>query len=134
MRLDSVTDGSSHIGNDVGPSDHHMRPTMVEINNTTQSLPPGTEFNLDIAVGSSSFQFARCQLHGPHHMLPGGTTWYECAEVLATRDSDEAIAHSQRDNAFKKVYSATYSKVNGDSYLTSKIFDNNTGLSNRYIA
>jgi hypothetical protein len=133
MRLEAQTDGSEHgVG---GPDDHHPRPKVVTISNTTQSLPPGTTFNLDIPVGSDQFKFARCQLLGSRHMYPSGSAqWSECAEVLVTRDTAEAMGHSQRDLAFKKVYSATYSKLNGDSYLTHKIFDSLTGISQRYIA
>jgi predicted transcriptional regulator len=62
-----------------------------------------------------------------------GALQRECAEVVATVDSSEAIAYSVRTAAFKKVYAVTYSKQNGDTNLTHKIFDSVTG-SGRYIA
>jgi hypothetical protein len=33
-----------------------------------------------------------------------------------------------------KTYTATYSKQNGDAYLSDKVFDTNTSLSAQYIA
>lgn len=134
MRLDQVTDGNSHAGLDLGPDDHHKRPTVVSISNTTQSLPPGTSFDLDIPVGSDQWTIAEIQLIGPHTMSGAGVTWKEGAQIVATRTASEALGHSQRDIQFKKVYHATYSKVAGDAYLTHKIFDSNTTLSAQYIA
>lgn len=60
--------------------------------------------------------------------------WRESAEVFVTRDAGEAASHTIRASSFKKVYACTYQKQVGDSYLSHKIFDSNTGSSNRYIA
>ena len=60
--------------------------------------------------------------------------WRECAQVVVTTDLNEAQAYSSRDAGDKRVYTATYSKQNGDANLTFKIFDNNPASGNRYIA
>jgi hypothetical protein len=60
--------------------------------------------------------------------------WRECAEIVATTDSAEAMGHSVREAGTRKVYASTYSKQNADAYLSHKIFDDNTGSGNRYIA
>jgi hypothetical protein len=129
MRLQQVTDGRQHPS-DLTPNDHHSAPVSVDFQNTSQSLPPGTTYNLDIAVGRSDFQFARVMLRGPR-VAPRMGNWKECAELLVTRDSSEAVGHSIRNASPKKVYSITYSKQNSDTNLSHKIF--NSGTQN-YIA
>jgi len=135
MRLKGQTDGLEHEALEVTPHDHHSRPTTVSINNTTQSLPPGTTYDLDITLPNANYVRAKILITGAAIAGGGsGALQRECAELVATTDSAEAIAYSVRTSGFKKVYCSTYSKQNGDSYLTHKIFDNNTGSSNRYIA
>jgi hypothetical protein len=132
MRLEPIKDGLQHP-TDNGEDDHHPAPYSVTINNTSQSLPPGTTYNLDISLPHSNFQIARVQITGAKPMWTSGQ-WREGVEILATRDSAEAMGHSIRETgSMYKVYAATYSKQNSDSYLSQKIFDNNTGSSNRYI-
>jgi hypothetical protein len=130
LRLIQQTDGRIHPLDGLA-TDHHAVPSSVDFQNTTQSLPPGTTYNLDITLGSSNYQFARIILIGPNVSADMGD-WKECAELLVTRNSNEAISHSIRSAAVpKKVYCSTYSKQNSDAYLTHKIF--NAGAGN-YIA
>lgn len=132
MRLQAETDGRLHEGLVVTENDHHPRAASVNFSNTSQSLPPGTTYNLDITLPDGNFQVARVMMHGPKQM--SGGQWYEGAEIHATRDADEAIGQSWWDVSFKKVYAVTYSKQVLDSYLTEKIFDSNTSSSAKYIA
>ena len=130
MRLKQVTDGRLHSPTNT-VHDHHAAPVSVNFVNTSQSLPPGTTYNLDIPLPTGSYQFARAMLIGPNDSA-GFAPWKECAEIMATRVTAEAVGHSVRNaGGFKKIYAATYSKQVGDSYLTHKIF--NTGIQN-YIA
>lgn len=133
MRLQESTDGRKHP-DDNTPNDHHSQPVSVSINNTTQSLPPGTTYDLDVDLGRDDLQVAIALLMGPDNsggMF--GTAWNEFAQIVATRDSGEAMGESVRSaGTFKKIYSVTYSKQNSDSYLSHKIFDNVS--SQRYIA
>lgn len=136
MRLGQSSDGRSHDAITVGAHDHHNAPESISFSNTTQSLPPGTTYNLDIPLGRTGYQMARIQMTGPVTIPAGftGALWRECAEIVATTDTSEAMGHSIRDaQSPKKVYAATYSKQNGDSFLSHKIFDSNTVVSNRYI-
>jgi hypothetical protein len=130
MRLRQQTDGRLHPA-DGGADDHHAAPVSVDFTNTTQSLPPGTTYNLDVAVGRDDFRFARVMLVGPNDSTGLSATWREAAELLVTRDTAQAMGHSFRNAGQKTVYSSTYSKQNSDAYLTHKIF--NTGSGN-YIA
>jgi hypothetical protein len=124
VRLEQLTDGRTHSANS-GADDHHPQPDSVDFVNKTQSLPPGTSYNLDVTVPDSGFQFARVMLKGPNS-APAMGTWHECAELVVTRDADEAMGHSVRNASPKKVYSVTYSKQNADAYLTHKIFNSGT--------
>lgn len=131
MRLVPMTDGLMHPS-DGGINDHHPGTKAVTINNTTQSLPPGTTYNLDTALGNSNFQLARVMIFGPKVLFGSADLWKEGGEILVTRDISEAVGQSYRDaGTFKKVYSVSYSKFRSDSYLTQKIFDSG---GNRYIA
>lgn len=134
MRTKPVTDGLSHNAMTVGVNDHHSRPTTISINNTTQSLPPGTTYDLDLTLPDANYKRAKIILMGA--WSPPGPSWRECCELVVTTDSAEAISISIRDaGSFKKSYAATYSKQNGDANLSHKIFDNATGsYSQRYIA
>ena len=79
MRTVPLTDGRSHVPlAGVGPNDHHNAPSSVEVNNTTQVISGSGTYNLDIALGSSAFQVARCQLLG--YQQPSGTLWREKSE------------------------------------------------------
>lgn len=135
MRLKPLTDGRSHDGLTVGPHDHHARPVSVSILDKTTSLPPGTTFDLDVALPAGDYQFAQVHLEGPK-VSDGGSSslWREAAEVLVTRDAGEAASHTIRFSGLKQTYACAYQKQVGDSYLSHKIFDSNTGSSNRYIA
>lgn len=131
MRLRQATDGLLHPSENTA-NDHHAAPVSVDFSNTTQSLPPGTSYNLDVSLGRSDFQLARVLLMGPNSSVGfAGATWSECAELVVTRDAAEAVGHSIRNASQKKVYASTYSKDAGASYLTHKIF--NAGTQN-YIA
>lgn len=129
-----TSDGLDHDSLTVGPHDHHPQPVSVSFSNTSQSLPPGTTFNLDVTLPDGNYTFAKAMLLGARQTSPSSGTWRESAIVMATRSAAEAISESIREAQFKKVYLATYSKAVGDSYLSHKIFDSNTGISNRYIA
>lgn len=126
MRLRPQTDGHLHPA-DGGTDDHHPEPVSVDFTNTTQSLPPGTSYNLDISLGDSNFQLVRVMLIGPNVSTGLGGTWKECAELLVTRDTEKAMGHSIRNASQKKVYASTYSKQNADAYLTHKIFNAGSG-------
>lgn len=133
MRLRQSNDGRDHDELEITTDDHHPEPTSVTIEDTTTSLPPGTTFNLDLTLPHDDFQVARVQITGPKGIFPGNP-WREFAEIVATRSTAEAMGHSIRDAGSKKCYASTYSKQNADAYLSHKIFDSNTGASNRYIA
>lgn len=136
MRLESYKDGNQHPSINT-PNDHHPAPESIEIENTTQSLPPGTTYNLDISLSHSNYQIARIQLMGPNYAPGVYSPFKECAEIVATRDSSEAMGHSIRNaDSMKKSYSVTYSKQNSDAYLSHAIFDSviGSGSSNRRIA
>jgi hypothetical protein len=134
MRLKSETDGRSHSILTITENDHHSRPRAVAISNTTQSLPPGTTYNLDIDLGRSDYQLARVMIMGARTMFGVASNFRESAEVHATRNSAEAFAHSVRDSGSTyRCYAVTYSKQVGDSYLTHAIFDNNTAIGSAYI-
>lgn len=136
MRLNSSYDGASHDALTVTPDDHHPRPASVSFSNTSQSLPPGTSFNLDVSLSHSDFRIAKVYLEGP--AISGGgtaTKWRECAMVHVTTDTADAIGHSVRNTgSIYKSYVVTYAKSLGVTNLTHKIFDNNTSPGNRYIA
>lgn len=134
MRTTPTTDGHSHDALTVTANDHHPQPTTISINNTTQSLPPGTTYDLDLTLPHSNFKFAKIIIMGA--WSPPGPAWRECAQVTVTTDSAEAIGTSIRDaGSFKKSYAATYSKQNGAANLSHKIFDSAVGsYSQRYIA
>lgn len=130
MRPRAATDGRSHPPDGLS-EDHHEAPSSVSIEDTSTVIGAGLSFNLDVPVGSDQYQYARVQIMGKKESTGD---WRECAEIVVSRDSSESLGHSERYAAWKKVYSATYSKQAGDSYLTHKIFDDNTGLSSRFIA
>jgi hypothetical protein len=134
MRLEPETDNRSHASlSGITVNDHHSQPKAVDINNTSQSLPPGTTYNLDIALGRSDYQFARIMIQGARSLFGAGNE-KEGAEILATRNIAEALAHSTRDSGLSfRVYCVTYTKQVGDLYLTHAIFDSNTGISSLYI-
>jgi|WetSurMetagenome_2_1015567.scaffolds.fasta_scaffold06352_5 hypothetical protein len=133
MRLGPNTDGRSHLALTVAVGDHHPRPTVVTISNTSQAIAAGADYNLDIALGSSDYQLARVQILGPK--IVGAGLWRECASVHATRTSAQAIGHTVRDaGVANKVYSSTYSKQAGAAMLTHKIFDSVTTTGADYIA
>lgn len=136
MRLDQTTDGRSHDALTVTADDHHPAPASVSFSNTSQSLPPGTAYNLDVALPHAGFQAAKVYLEGP--AIAGGgtaTKWRECAQVHVTTDSADAIGHSTRDSgSIYKTYVVTYSKALGVTNLTHKIFDSVVASGSRYIA
>lgn len=127
MRLEPATLGLSHPRlNLVNPDDHHPDGESFTIDSQgVQSLPPGTTFDLDIALGTDQYNTARVIIQGEELVGPSGPLWRVGAEVYATRDVNEAIAHSIREATPlpTRVYVATYAKQNGDAYLTHKVFN-----------
>lgn len=135
MRLTPVVDGIEHAGLDITPYDHHPPPATVSISNTTQSLPPGTSYNLDISLPRKDFVFARIMLKGPRQMFGLGTTGYEGADIVATTSAGDAFGESVRDTGLMtQTYSAMYTKYDGSVSLTMRIFDNATGSTQMYIS
>lgn len=135
MRLEQTKLGKLHSTfRGINSDNHHSPPCSISIENTSQSLPPGTTYNLDISLPKIDFKLANVVIHGRRHMTPGGLSWYEYADVMATSILLEARGQSVRDAGWKKVYSATYSKQNGNITLSHKIFDDNTNINYRYIA
>jgi len=133
MRLAAKTDGRYHDGMVLGVHDHHAQPTMVSFSNTTQSLPPGTTYNLDVPCGRDDYRLATIHMIGPRR-YPSSSNWSETACVLATRFAVNAIGRSARGVSYRQSYVSMYSKFAGDAYLTHKIFDNNVTEANQYIA
>jgi hypothetical protein len=133
MRLIPDTDGIVDHNDfvNIGVHSHHAQPIAITIDNTSQAINAGTNWDMDLALPAFNYSVARIMLVGAK--TQGGGLWKEFAEIYATRDSDEAMGHSIRDVSLKQVYAATYSKQNADLYLSHKIFDSNTGISNRYI-
>jgi len=132
MRLEQSIDGREHP-TDGGADDHHPQPKQVTVSNTSQSIAAGADYNLDIALGDSGYQWGRAMLMGPNEITP--TKWNEWASVHFTRDASEAIGHTGRHSgSIYKTYTSTYSKQNSDLNLTHKVFDSVTGTGNRYIA
>ena len=132
MRETPATDGRQHP-TDGGPDDHHPQPKQVPISDIATVIAAGADFNLDIALGSSDYQWGRAVLMGANAITP--TLWNEWASVHFSRDAAEAMGHTGRSSgSIYKTYSSTYSKQNGDLNLTHKIFDSVTGSGNRYIA
>jgi hypothetical protein len=128
MRLNPLTDGRQH-STDYDANDHHAEPVSVNFSNTSQSIGAGSNYTMDVALGRSDFQLARVMLLGPKPAAIMGN-WDECAELIVTRDANEAMGHSVRAASTKKVYAVCYSKQNADSYLTQRIF--NTGSSSNF--
>ena len=136
MRVRESTSGRSHDAlTDVAPAQHHPAPELVTIDNTSQVIAAGADYNLDVSLSSSLYRLARAQLQGPEVTGGGSGLWREGASVHASRTAAEAMGHSTRDGGSAyKSYVATYAKSAGASLLTHKIFDSTTGGSNRYIA
>jgi hypothetical protein len=133
MRLEQVTDGRSHDALAVAQDQHHARPEQVSFSNNSQSLPPGTTYDLDVSLPSSGFSAARVMLRGPAPSGVGTALWKESAMVHVTTSSSQAIGHSVRSTGSTyKTYDATYTKSVGDQNLTHKIFNPSTG--SHYIA
>jgi len=133
MRTQTITDGRSHQGIIVSPDDHHAAPTHVSFSNISQLIAAGADFDLDVSLPRSDFQVARLTILGPLRQL-GAPHWSEFASIEATRDIAQATGHSARFEGMQRSYVALYSKQNGDTYLSDKIFDQGTSPSNRYIA
>jgi len=134
VRVKQETDGFSHDPIATSPSEHHEAPFSSSISNTATVIAANGTYNYDIALPQSNFQFARVMIMGPRRMFGTATNFRESAELFVTRDSTEAMGHSVRDAAMSfRVYAVTYTKMAGDSYLTHKVFDNNTIVGNRYI-
>lgn len=130
MRLKAVTDGvDTHEELVLTTDDHHPHASAVAIENTSQVIGAGADYDLDITLPHGDFQVARVIIMGAKQMQGG--QWREACEVHVTRDADEAIGNSVENVSFKKVYAVTYSKQNADTYLSHKIFDSNT--SQQYI-
>lgn len=135
MRLTGDFAGASHDALTIAQDDHHPRPESVSFSNTSQSLPPGTTYNLDVSLSNSGFQIAKIYIEGPAQIGGGGSLWRECAIVHATTALVGAIGHSVRNTGSNyKVYSVTYAKSMGVTNITHKIFDTTTASGSRYIA
>lgn len=129
-----TTDGLDHAAAGPAVDDHHSGPRAFEIENTSQSISGLSTYNLDIDLENDDFQFARIMLMGARQLFGNANNPRDCAELLATRDSGEAMGHSVIDaEGLYRVYTASYAKVSGDSYLSHKIFDNDTVAANQYI-
>ena len=132
----AATEARGHPATAPLPDEHHPRPAMVEFSSAgLVSLPPGTTYDLDVALSSASFKVATVHLMGP--ALAGLlAAWRECASVHVTADVADAVAHSVRSisGSTNSVYNATYSKQAGDTVLTYAIFDSVTGPTSMYIA
>jgi len=135
MRLGDPFVGVSHDALAIGAHDHHPQPRHVSISNTSQVIAGGAAFNLDLSLGRSGYTFARVMITGPKSSGFSSAQWRECADVHVTATLADAIGHSVRDSGSTyKVYGVTYAKAVGATNLTHKVFDSNTGGSNRYIA
>lgn len=135
MRLGGSYAGADHDALTIAQDDHHPRPTSVSFSNTTQSLPPGTTFNLNISLSHTDFQLAKVYMEGPATAGFASSLWRECAIVHVTTATSDAIGHSVRNTGLNyKVYSVTYAKSMGVTNLTHKIFDTVTAAGSRYIA
>lgn len=139
MRARQDTDGRSHDALTTTPGDHHAAPALVSFSNTTQSVAAGATYDLDVTLPSAVLKVARIQLMGP--ATSGGGVgsgkWRECASVHATTSSSEAMGHSAvtpSGSGFKRSYCSTYSKWQGDSQLTEKVFDTITTPTAAYIS
>lgn len=125
MRLGGEEGPRSHDSlSGIGSDDHHPSPVRVSIDNITQVLAGGTDYNLDIPLGKSGLSFARVQLMGPDVSGGGGNLWRESAAVHVTDDTGDAIGHSVRTAGNFRSYVSTYSKAVGTTNLSHKIFDN----------
>ncbi len=135
MRLEQVTDGRSHDPLTVTADDHHPAPATLSFSDTSTSLPPGTDFNLDVALPHADYKVAKVYLEGPGKAGFPTAAWRESAIVHVTTSTANAIGHSARSTTLLyKVYAVTYSKTLGSLYLTHKIFDTNIAIASRYIA
>ena len=94
MRLGSSTDGRRHP-TDGGADDHHPQPKQVTIDDTSTVIASGADFDLDITLGSSGYQWGRVMLTGANP-LTNTITWKEWASVHFTRVINEAIGHTGR--------------------------------------
>jgi hypothetical protein len=126
VRPEQDTDGRDHDAISTTPHDHHAAPELVSFGNTTQSLPPGTTFDLDVTLPDAGYKAARVQLMGPNKS-GGGGIWREWGSVYVSTDSAKAMGHSARSGGFKRSYCATYAKSQGDAQLTQKVFNTGTG-------
>mgnify|MGYP001373155860 CR=1 FL=1 len=134
MRLERDRDARQHADlASIGTDDHHPLPKSVSFTNILgQVIAGGGTYNLDVSLTSSAYQVARVILFGPRTMF--SSTLKEGGEIVCTRSASEAMAISCKDTTLTyKVYAATYSKSQGDAYLTMAVFDNNTGNGNNFI-
>lgn len=135
MRLEPNTDGWSHDAIAVDVDAHHPRPATVDFSDIATSVLGGSDFNLDVILPDAGFTYAQITMTGPKRSAFATALWRECAIVHATDTASEAIGHSSRSTGTNyKSYLVTYAKSVGVTNLTHKIFDSNTGQSNRYIA
>lgn len=135
MRLEPNTDGWSHDPIAVGTDDHHPRPATVDFSDIATSVLGSSDFNLDVILPDAGYTYAQITMTGPKPAGFSTALWRECAIVHATATAAEAIGHSSRSTGTNnKTYLVTYAKSVSTTNLTHKIFDSNTGVSNRYIA
>lgn len=103
---------------------------MVSIDNTTQSIASGADFNLDLALSNAGYRVATVQLaSGAKAGIPTGPLRLT-TDVHITTVAAEALGHTHRRRSSQSVYSVTYAKQVAVANLSFKIFD----LSGLYIA
>lgn len=130
MRASQDTDGRSHDALTVTANDHHAAPVLVSFSNTTQSLPTGTTWDLDVTLPVSTLKVARVQAMGPNVSGAGsGSVWREHSAVHVTTSSSEAMGHSVTTPGFKRSYCATYAKSQGSARLSHKVFSSSRQIS-----
>lgn len=134
VRLRQQADGFSHAPVLRGPDDHHPAPFVATIEDTSTVVAGSSTYNLDIALPHSNFQLATAMIMGPRRLFGAGSNFRESAYITATRNIAEAMGFTVRDSGLQfRAYMHNYSKMAGNSYLSHKIFDNDTVLNNRYI-
>lgn len=132
MRTIATTDSRTHP-QVFSSNDHHPQPTSVPFQDTSTSLPPGTDYTLIVPLPHDGFQQGTIFMTGPRG-ISVSSHWRECAAIQVTTDISQASGSSNYHPAFKTTYNAIYSKMVGDSYLTHKIFDSATASHQMYIA
>lgn len=136
MTVGRGTDGLLHPP-DGRAHDHHAAPAVATIDSRNLvSLPPGTTYDLDVALPRSDYRTAKTHVHGPKAAVYSSPTnsGYEGIVGDFTTSAGEAVSHGLRGAGGAKQYVGMYSKLQGAAYLSDSIFDNNVSSSALYIA